>query len=143
MGRSMETNAATATYHWSDRPPILEATRALGINDRRVAKLVGIFPEQVHSWVSGKRPIPHIHILALIFMVGRLTGAISPSRPVKSRYSRRAELALDCANRWLELAKLELAEDSGFHDLTQHPDVMRAYDVGEAALAKLERADAA
>ena len=139
----METTTATATYRWADRAPILEATRALGINDRRVAKLVGIFPEQVHSWVSGKRPIPHVHILTLIFIVGRLTGAISPSRPVNSRYSRRAELAFDCANRWLELAKLELAEDSGFDDLRQHPDLMRAYDVGEAALAKLERADAA
>jgi len=143
MRRGMETVFATATYRWADRPPILEATRSLQINNRRVAKLIGIFPEQVHSWVSGKRPIPHVHILALIFIVGRLTGAISPSRPVKSRYARRAELARYCANRWLELAKLELAEDSGFDDLSQHPDVMRAYAVGEAALAKLERADAA
>jgi DNA-binding transcriptional regulator YdaS (Cro superfamily) len=139
----METAAATAAYRWADRPPVLEAARALGINDRRVAKLIGILPEQVHSWVSGRRPIPHVHTLALIFIVGRLTGAISPSRPVKSRYCRRAELAFDCANRWLELAKLELAEDSGFDDLSQHPEVMRAYAVGEAALAKLEQADAA
>ena len=70
------TSATPALYRWADRPAILEACRSLGINDRRVARLLGIQPEQVHAWVAGKRPIPHKYLLALAFLIGRLTGEI-------------------------------------------------------------------
>jgi DNA-binding transcriptional regulator YdaS (Cro superfamily) len=122
------TSASPALYRWADRPAILEACRSLGINDRRVARLLGIQPEQVHAWVAGKRPIPHKYLLALAFLIGRLTGEIAAWIPPQTRYARRAEIAL-----------LELMEDLG-GDINDHPDLTRrGYELGEAALAKLEQ----
>jgi hypothetical protein len=144
MSKSMEIAAtAAAPWRWNDRPPILEATKALGLNDRRVAGLIGVAPEQVHSWVAGKRPIPDVRLLALIFLIGRLTGEVGAKVPVQTRYGRRAQTALNAASAWNVLACLELMEDLG-GDITAHPELMKkAYDLGAAALAKLERADAA
>jgi hypothetical protein len=135
-----ETAAATS-FRWTDRPSILEATRALGLNDRRVARLIDTAPEQVHSWVAGKRPIPHVRLVALIFLVVRLTGEVGAWIPAQTRYARRAQMARETASRWAAIAKSELEEDLG-GDILAHPDlVRRGYEIGEAALAKLEAAD--
>ena len=124
---------------YADRPAILEACRSLGINDRRVARLLGIQPEQVHAWVAGKRPIPHKYLLALAFLIGRLTGEIAAWIPPQTRYARRAEIAREAASKWCALALLELTEDLG-GDINDHPDLTRrGYELGEAALAKLEQ----
>ena len=133
------TSATPALYRWADRPAILEACRSLGINDRRVARLLGIQPEQVHAWVAGKRPIPHKYLLALAFLVGRLTGEIAAWIPPQTRYARRAEIAQEAASKWCALALLELMEDL-CGDINDHPDLTRrGYELGEAALARLEQ----
>ena len=104
--------AASAVFdRLGDRPPILEATRALGLNDRRVARLLGLKFEQIRSWVSGKRPIPHRHMLALIFLIARLTGEVGAWVPAQTRYARRARIAVDAAKRYADLATEELRED--------------------------------
>jgi hypothetical protein len=132
------TAPGIAAYRWADRPAILEACRSLGINDRRVARLLDITPEQVHAWVAGKRPIPHKYLLALIFLIGRLTGEVAAWLPPLTRYARRAQMAKEAAEAWCAIARLELMEDLG-GAITGHPDlVRRGYELGEKALAKLE-----
>jgi DNA-binding transcriptional regulator YdaS (Cro superfamily) len=143
MTKSVESAASEVRWRWTDRPPILEATRALGLNDRRVAKLIGVTPEAVHSWVTSRRPIPHQRLLALIFVVGRLTGEVASWAPAQTRYARRAQIATNAASQWNVLARLELMEELG-GDITAHPELIaKGYELGEQALAKLERADAA
>jgi hypothetical protein len=137
------TRADALTHHrWHDRPPILEAIRTLGLNDRKAARLMGIPPEQVASWVAGKRRIPHVRLIALLFIVTRLTGQVGAWEPVNSRYGRRAKVAKENAARWALLAKQELEEDLG-GDITAHFDlVLKGEAIGRAALAKLEAEDA-
>jgi hypothetical protein len=120
----------------TERPPILEATRSLGINDRRIAKLNGVSPEAVHAWSTGKRPIPHVRHVALLFVVTRLAGIVGAAFPPQSKYARRAAVARESAAAWAQLAKEELEEALGGEipmDLIAH-----GYEVGEAMLAKLE-----
>jgi DNA-binding transcriptional regulator YdaS (Cro superfamily) len=134
----MRASAPPPAYQWADRPAILEACRSLGINDRRVARLLDITPEQVHAWVAGKRPIPHVRLLALAFVIGRLIGEIAAEIPPQTRYARRAEIAREAASKWCALALLELTEDLG-GDITAHRDlIQRGYELGKAALRKLE-----
>ena len=145
MSKSVQTTAAAATWRWNDRPAILEATKALGLNDRRVARLLGVSAEFVHSWANGRKPIPHLRLLTLIFLVGRLTGDIGKQQPPQTRYARRAQMAIDAAVGWKNLATLELLEDVGGTDIGEtNPElVKKAFQLGLAAIAKLERADAA
>ncbi len=103
--------------------------------------MLGVTPEAVHSWVAGKRPIPPLRHLALIFLVVRLTGRVGAWVPPQSRYARRSELTRENAAAWAALARDELTDDLGGHI----PDdlIARGYELGRAALAKLEAADAA
>jgi transcriptional regulator with XRE-family HTH domain len=145
MSKSVQITPAAAKWRWNDRPAILEATKALGLNDRRVAGLLGVSAEAVHSWANGRRQIPQLRLLTLIFLVGRLTGAFGKQQPPQTRYARRAKMAIDAADAWKNLASLELLEDVDGVDLTEtNPElVKKAGLLGEAAVAKLERADAA
>jgi hypothetical protein len=120
----------------TDRPPILEATRSLGINDRRLGKLMGIAPEQVHKWATGKTPIPVIRQLAMLFLVTRLTGIVGAASPPQTRYARRAATARDAAKAWCALANDELHEDLGgvFHA----EQIERGIAMGELMIAQLE-----
>jgi transcriptional regulator with XRE-family HTH domain len=144
MGLTMTTPvhpAVTAVFErLSDRPPILEATRALGLNDRRVARLLGLTSEQINSWVSGKRPIPHRHMLASIFLIKRLTGEVGGWRPARTRYARRARIAVDAANAYAKLAVEELRED--YDDRWPAVDIEAGAEIGQRMLDRLEARDA-
>jgi hypothetical protein len=122
----------------TDRPPIFEATRVLGLNDRKVARLLGVSAEAVHIWVSGKKGIPPLRHAALLYLVGRLTGVVGAFVPSQSRYARRSALARKAAKAWEELARDELIEDCGGYI----PDdlILRGYALGQQALARLEGA---
>ena len=96
-------------------------------------------PNKFTPECAGKRPIPHKYLLALAFLIGRLTGEIAAWIPPQTRYARRAEIAHEAASKWCALALLELMEDLG-GDINDHPDLTRrGYELGEAALAKLVR----
>jgi hypothetical protein len=135
MARNTQTTAA-AESHRASRPPIFEATRVLGLNDRKVARLLGVSPEAVHQWVNGKYPIPPWRHAAILFLVGRLIGIFGAAYPPQSRYAQRSELVRQAAKAWEEAARNELIEDCGGYV----PDdvLMRGYELGEQMLRELE-----
>jgi hypothetical protein len=136
MKQSAQITSTKTTLPCIDRPPIFEATRSLGLNDRKIARLMGISPEALNQFIKGKRPLPHVRYLALLYLVGRLTGAIGAVYPPQSRYARRAALACESAKRWAELARDEVKEDVG--DVFRAEDIERGAALGEQMLAKLE-----
>jgi hypothetical protein len=95
-------------------------------------------------WSTGKKPIPPLRHVALLYLVTRLTGIVGSWIPVHSRYARRSELARQHAVAWLALASSELTEDLGVHSIPdERPDLARAgFELGARMLAKLEAADA-
>jgi hypothetical protein len=136
MSRKAQTTAAAESYRASSRPPIFEATRVLGLNDRRVARLLGVSPEAVHQWVNGKYSIPPWRHAAIIFLVGRLIGIFGAAYPPQSRYARRSELARQAAKAWEEAARNELIEDCG--GFVPDDVLVRGYELGEKMLRSLE-----
>jgi hypothetical protein len=134
--RTQTTAPIKATDRVTDRPPILEACRSLGLNDRQVALLMGVSPELVHAWVIGRKPMPYVRLMALLFMVTRLVGIVGKTFPPQSRYARRATVACDAATAWVALARHELNEDLGgvFHA----EQIEQGYELGRRMLAKLE-----
>jgi hypothetical protein len=134
----------TATARVTERPPILEAIRSLGLNDRMIAELMGVTSVAVNQWALGKRPIPLVRHLALLFLVGRLTGRIGAAVPPQSRYARRAAVAREAALAWAELAKHELGEEVGGElgpellERTYPGMLKRSFELGGQMLAKLE-----
>ena len=143
MAQTLPTTA-TATARVTGRPPILEATRTLGLNDRMLGDLMNVTGVAVHQWAVGKKPIPLARHLALLFVVGRLTGKIGAAVPPQSRYARRAAVAREAALAWAELAKHELGEELGGElgpEMLErsYPGMLkRSFELGGQMLAKLE-----
>src|SRR5687768_11403531 len=104
------TTVPRATARVAERPPILEPTRALGLNDSQLARALGLTRRVVSVWRLGIKPIPHVRQLQMIFLVTSLTGVIRTAFPLNSRYARRAAIARDAAIAWTELARDELNE---------------------------------
>jgi hypothetical protein len=75
------------------RPPILDATRAVGLTDAEVACLLGCTPMQVSHWATGRRPIPKIKLFGLYLFIERLKILFvgSPAGP----YAKRARILGD------------------------------------------------
>jgi hypothetical protein len=119
-----------ATARVAERPPILEATRALGVNDSMLARALGISKMTVADWGLGKRPIPIVRHLALLFLVTRLTGLVGAKYPPQSRYARRAAIARDAAIAWANLARDELDEDTA--GIYRAEDLERGVALGES-----------
>jgi hypothetical protein len=86
------------------RPAILEATRAIGLTDAEVARLLGCTPMQVNDWVKGRRPIPAVKHHALAIFVGGLAGIFDEGDITDTAYSRRARLLQAAIFGWLKLA---------------------------------------
>jgi hypothetical protein len=135
MSQSVQTST-TATARVTDRPPILEATRSLGLTDRTIARLMNISAVAVNQWAIGTKPIPHVRHLALLFLVTRLTGVVGANFPPQSRYARRAQIARDAATAWAALARDEMNEDTG--GVLHAEQVERGYELGQRMLARLE-----
>jgi hypothetical protein len=133
---------AKARSAFADRPPVLDALRVLGLTDAKVARMLGVTPMYIHAWRSGRKPIPHKTHAALILVVGRLTGQIGASVPPQTQYARRAKVAVEAARLWNGLARDELVAAIGTErDYMQL--VAAAFDLGQRAMARLEKADAA
>jgi hypothetical protein len=120
----------------SDRLPIFSALNVLGLKDAATARLLGVAAVPVHLWATGKDPIPVVRQLALLFVVGRVTGLICEKYPSNSRYARRAQIAIDAAKAWCQLAWDELDEDTGC--VYRADQIERGHALGERMLARLE-----
>jgi transcriptional regulator with XRE-family HTH domain len=136
--------AASARPAFADRPPVLDALRALGLTDAKIARALGCTSEFIAAWRNGKKPIPHKTHAALIFLVGRLTGQIGRAVPPRTTYARRAQVAIEAATLWSNLARNEFAEALGTDDPGRdYPELAAdAFELGQRALARLEKADA-
>jgi hypothetical protein len=120
----------------SDRQPIFSALNVLGLKDAATARLLGVAAVPVHLWATGKQPVPLVRHLALLFVVGRLTGLIGAKYPLNSRHARRAQIAIDAATAWAKLARDELDEDAG--GVLDDVALIRGYELGERILARME-----
>ena len=121
------------------RPPILEATRVIGLTDAEVARLLGCSPMQVNDWVKRRRPIPLVKHHALLLFMITLTGIIGfvDEDPPEGPYARRARLLHDAIIGWSALAADEFP-----NDLPEHVNVA-GEDLCRQMLAKLEATAAA
>ena len=117
------------------RPPILDATRAVGLTDAEVARILGCTPMQVSHWATGRRPIPRVKLLALCLFVERLKTLFigSPAGP----YARRARLVSDLLS---DLQRMSFDEawpgDTAITDAIANP----AIALQEQMLVRLEAA---
>jgi hypothetical protein len=136
MKTGTQTPAAIAPDRVSDRPPIFSALYVLGLRDAELARLLGVSTVAVHLWASGKKPIPLVRHLALLFLVTRLTGVVGAKCPPQSRYARRAQIARDAATAWAALARDEIDEDTG--GVYTAETIERGLALGERMLANLE-----
>jgi hypothetical protein len=121
------------------RPPILEATRIIGLPDAEVARLLGCTPMQVNDWAKRRRPIPLVKHRALLQFAIVLTGIIGfvDEDPPEGPYARRAQLLHDAVESSTALAADELPDDLPDHVHAAGEDLCRQM------LAKLEAAAAA
>jgi hypothetical protein len=131
-----QTATATVPDRVSDRLPIFSALHVLGLQYVEVGRLLGVTTVSVHEWASGKKPLPLVRHLALLHLVGRLTGIIGAKYPPRSRYARRAQIARDAAVAWAELARNEINEDVG--GVYTAETLERAHVLGQRILARLE-----
>jgi hypothetical protein len=103
------------------RPPILQATAALGIRDAEVARIVGVAPMVVSQWGSGKRPIPLLRHLALIMVVNLRLLLLSHPNYKQPGLSERDESRIKATHRavgeWYALAYEERGEAPPPHDV--------------------------
>jgi hypothetical protein len=129
-----------ARPEFADRVPLLEAFGALGVRDAKIARALGYSSVFVTAWRTGKRPIPHKTQAALLFVVGRLTGQIGANVPPKTKYARRAQVAVKTAMMWANLARNEFAAELGSDDPGRDfPDLAaEAFELGKRVLAHLE-----
>jgi hypothetical protein len=132
----MQTTTATATDSVSDRPPIFSALYVLGLNNAQIGRLLRVTSMTISEWSTGRKRIPLVRHLALLFMVTRLTGVVGGKHLPNTRYARRAEIAVDAANRWAQLARAEIAEEVGSTYTAE--ELERSYELGRRMLAKLE-----
>jgi DNA-binding transcriptional regulator YdaS (Cro superfamily) len=137
----MQTVAAARSDRVGERLPIFSALDVLGLSYAEIGRLLGVSTVSVHHWATGKKPLPLVRHLALLFLVTRLTGVVGAADLPQTRYARRAEIAIDAARRWCQLARDELEEDQRG---TYHAeDIERGIALGQRMLARLEAAAAA
>jgi DNA-binding transcriptional regulator YdaS (Cro superfamily) len=137
MRTVMPSSTTAARDRSGARPPIFSALEVLGFNYAHIGRLMGISTMTVSEWATGKRPLPIVRALALQYLVARLTGIIGRDLPPpNTRYARRAQVAIDAAARWCQLAKDELKEDTG--DVFHAEDIERGVALGERMLDRLE-----
>jgi hypothetical protein len=76
------------------RPPILDATRAIGLTDSDLARLIGCSAMVVSEWVTGKRPIPKEKLAALALFLLELEGtlAVISSDLTEGPHAKRAQV---------------------------------------------------
>lgn len=98
-------NKALAEIAFSD-PPIIDAMRLVGFSYAEVARLVGCRPEQLNSWVKGRRRIPPIKHLGMIMFVFSLAYWLEPQ---PGPYGARAKVL---AETLIELG--HIAHDEAF-----------------------------
>jgi hypothetical protein len=134
--RTQATTKISAASQAADRLPIFSALYVLGFNYAEVGRLLGVSTMSVHQWAVGKKKIPIVRHLALLFTVTRLTGLVGAKYPPQSRYARRAAIARDAAIAWANLARDEMEEDTA--GVYRAEDLERGVALGERMLAKLE-----
>jgi DNA-binding transcriptional regulator YdaS (Cro superfamily) len=133
----MRSTVTAASGRAGERPPIFSALEVLGFNYAHIGRLLGVTTMSVSDWATGKKPLPIVRALALNYLVARLTGIIGRDLPPpQTRYARRAQVALDAAARWCQLARDELEEDTG--GVYRAEDIERGVALGERMLARLE-----
>jgi transcriptional regulator with XRE-family HTH domain len=130
------TATAKAADDWvSERLPVMEALRSLGLRDRQIARALGISRVALSDWAGCRKPIPPLRHATLIWLVGVLIGRFGKLQ-LHSRYARRSQVARTAAQGWLDLARDELLEDLG----ADFPDeiLIQAHELGKQTLARLE-----
>jgi hypothetical protein len=132
----MQTTTATATDSVSDRSPIFSALYVLGLNNAQIGRLLGVTSMTISEWSTGKKRIPLVRHLALLFLVTRLTGVVGGKHLPNTKYARRAEIAVDAANRWAQLARDEIDEEVGSAYTLE--ELHRATALGERMVGRLE-----
>ena len=50
--------------------PIERAIEESGLSQKALAEAIGVFPQALHQWVSGKRPVPAKHCIAIEIATG-------------------------------------------------------------------------
>jgi hypothetical protein len=114
--------------HVARRPPILQATAALGFSDAEVARALRVAPMVVSQWANGQRPIPIVRHLALSFVVEREVERLRSDADLECMdQARRLKVTYDACSKWLALSRLERGRES--------------YDEGVAAFALLATKD--
>jgi predicted transcriptional regulator len=99
---------------WLTRPPILEATRALGLNDQRVADLMELTQPAVAMWANGSRGIHPKRQLALIVLIHDLIEAVGETPvPDDPKMARRVAAVRQAAQAWVEVAAEEFKASIG------------------------------
>jgi transcriptional regulator with XRE-family HTH domain len=87
------------------RPAILEATRAVGLSDSDLARLLNCTPMAVNDWVKGRRRIPPAKHLAMVHFIAALAGILEGVLdPPNTVHARRAELLREVILKWLAMA---------------------------------------
>jgi hypothetical protein len=120
----------------ADRLPIFSALNVLGMSYAEIGRHLGVTTVSVHEWARGKKPLPLVRHLALLFLVGRLTAVIGVKHPPNTRYARRSEIAIEAARKWAELAREEIAEDT--QGVYQAEELERAIGLGQRIVHRLE-----
>jgi DNA-binding transcriptional regulator YdaS (Cro superfamily) len=133
----MRSTVTAARGRAGERPPIFSALEVLGFNYAHIGRLLGVTTMSVSDWATGKRPLPLIRALALNYLVARLTGIIGKNLPPpQTRYARRAQVAIDAAERWCRLARDELEEDT--RGVYRAEDLERGMALGQRMFDRLE-----
>ena len=94
------------------RPPILEATRVLGLNDQRVAKLMEFTQPAIAQWANGSVKIHPKRQLALLGLVQDLI-AVTAEPPDDPKMARRVAAVRQAAQAWYDVALEEFKEAIG------------------------------
>jgi transcriptional regulator with XRE-family HTH domain len=133
----MQNSVRAASARTGDRPPIFSALEVLGFTYAHIGRLLGVSTMTVSNWATGKKPIPVVRYLALLYLAARLTGLIGKGLPpLKTRYTRRSKIALDAATAWCNLARDELDEDT--RGIYRAEDVERGEALGQRIVDRLE-----
>jgi transcriptional regulator with XRE-family HTH domain len=136
MAETQATAREIATDSVSDRLPIFSALNVLGLSYAEIGRQLGVTTVTVHEWARGKKPLPLVRHLALLFLVGRLTKIIGAKHPPQTRYARRSEIAVEAAIKWAALARDEIEEDT--RGVYRAEDIERATGLGERMVKRLE-----
>ena len=138
MTERLETTpkSIAASNRVVDRLPVFSALLVLGINYAHVGRLLGVTTMMVSYWATGKQPLDPVRRFALEYVAGRLCGNISKQYPLNNRYTRRAQVAIEAAQRWSELSRDELVEETG--GIYYAEQIERGFELGKRMLARLE-----